>query len=318
PKPGIFRVEEGRRFHNDVNVKYLLPNDDEELDRLHLQHYMMRYIWNSNYNAPVDDLLQKEDAKVLDLGCGAGSWLFELATEFPSVSFTGMDISPVIPSTIKPRNISFVRGNVLEGLPFDDNTFDFVHQRFLVAAIPLNDWQNLVNELVRVLKPGGYLELMEMDVEFKPLGPSAKLLDDAFIKVMIENGQDPHIITKLRSFMETNGQLEDIVREEKFGPYDKSAGRLSQLAIENHKLGFTALKATLIKVLNISSEEYDELIQAMTIELSEYKTFNHTGFVNRNALYEAPGHGDTVFGKLNNISKRKGYLYGNPKVSEDK
>ncbi|CAG8700602.1 1427_t:CDS:2, partial [Funneliformis mosseae] len=272
----MFRVEEGRRFHNDENSKYFLPNDDEELDRLHLQHYIWRYIWKSNYNAPVNDLLQKEDSKVLDLGCGAGSWLFELATEFPSVSFTGLDISPVVPSTIKPRNINFVGGNVLEGLPFEDNTFDFVHQRLLVAAIPLDKWQSVVNELVRILKPGGYLELMEIDIEFKPVGPSTKRLHDALIKLIIQNGQDPHVITKLQSFMEANGQLEGIVSEEKFGSFSKSAGQLSPLAVENHKLGFTGVKSVLSKVLNISSEEYDELVKEMTIELPEYETFNHT------------------------------------------
>lgn len=62
------RIDEGRRFHNIKNAKYFLPNDDEEMDRLHLQHYMWRYIWQSNYSAPVDDLLKTENTKVLDLG----------------------------------------------------------------------------------------------------------------------------------------------------------------------------------------------------------------------------------------------------------
>ena len=62
------QIDEGRRFHNIKNAKYFLPNDDEEMDRLHLQHYMWRYIWQSNYSAPVDDLLKTENTKVLDLG----------------------------------------------------------------------------------------------------------------------------------------------------------------------------------------------------------------------------------------------------------
>jgi hypothetical protein len=66
--PVEFRMDEGRRFHNIENAKYFLPNDDEEVDRLHIQHYTFRYIWQSNYSAPVDDLLKTEDTKVLDLG----------------------------------------------------------------------------------------------------------------------------------------------------------------------------------------------------------------------------------------------------------
>jgi hypothetical protein len=63
-----YRIDEGRRFHNVENVKYFLPNDDDEVDRLHLQHYLWRYLWQSNYSAPVDNLLKSENAKVLDVG----------------------------------------------------------------------------------------------------------------------------------------------------------------------------------------------------------------------------------------------------------
>ncbi|CAI2185876.1 5702_t:CDS:2 [Funneliformis geosporum] len=271
-----FRIEEGRRFHNVETIKYFLPNDDEELDRLHLQHYMWRYLWQSNFSAPVDDLLQKEETKVLDIGCGAGSWLFELATEYPLPSFTGTDISPVIPTTIKPRNINFIKGNILDGLPFEDNSIDFVHQRLLLGAYPLDKWQGVVNELVRVLKPGGYLELMEADAELKPLGPNAKRLSDALLGLMAEKGQDPHILLKLPSFMEKNGQLEEIVKGDKFCSYDKSSGRLGQIAVENHTAFFTNIKPPLMKAMNIPSEEYDELVKAMTRELVEYETMIHT------------------------------------------
>jgi SAM-dependent methyltransferase len=82
-----------------------------------------------------------------------------LAADFPSASFTGIDFSPVIPKIIKPRNVFFVQGDILDGLPFEDNTFDFVHQRFLLFAYPLDKWQNVINDMVRVLKPGGYLEV---------------------------------------------------------------------------------------------------------------------------------------------------------------
>ena len=63
-----FRFEDGRRFHNDENSKYFLPNDDDEIDRLHSQHFMLRYLWQGNYLAPIDDLLQDEKSKILDLG----------------------------------------------------------------------------------------------------------------------------------------------------------------------------------------------------------------------------------------------------------
>ena len=92
--------------------------------------------------------------------CGGGSWLFDMATEFSLPSFTGIDISPVIPQGIKPKNVEFLQRDVLNGLPFQDNSIDYVHQELLVAGVPSDRWQSLINDIVRVLKPGGYLEVL--------------------------------------------------------------------------------------------------------------------------------------------------------------
>ncbi|CAG8510125.1 14584_t:CDS:2, partial [Dentiscutata heterogama] len=89
---------------------------------------------------------------------GAGSWLLEMSTNYPLSKFIGIDISPIQPRCIKPKNAEFIQANILERLPFHNDTFDFVFQRLLFAGIPGNEWRSVINELVRVLKPGGYLE----------------------------------------------------------------------------------------------------------------------------------------------------------------
>ncbi|RIB25444.1 S-adenosyl-L-methionine-dependent methyltransferase [Gigaspora rosea] len=159
-----FRYVDGRRFHNVKESVYTLPNDEEESDRLHLQHFLLRYIWQSNFFAPVEHILSKPDSKILDVGCGAASWSFDMATTYPSTNIVGLDISPHQPTHIKPKNFSFVKANVLEGLPFDDNTFDFVFQRYLVSGYPKEKWPYVMNELVRVLKPGGFLEVFLFEI----------------------------------------------------------------------------------------------------------------------------------------------------------
>ena len=63
-----FRYADGRRYNNAENSKYLFPNDDEECDRLHMQHFVLRYAWQSNFASPVDHILNSKDAKVLDVG----------------------------------------------------------------------------------------------------------------------------------------------------------------------------------------------------------------------------------------------------------
>ena len=88
-----------------------------------------------------------------------GSWSFNMATDYPEVEFVGIDISPIQPSQIKPENFNFIQANILDGLPFKDDTFDFIFQRLFAAAITKNKWPFVINELTRVLKPGGYLEV---------------------------------------------------------------------------------------------------------------------------------------------------------------
>lgn len=44
-----------------------LSRDNEEIDRLHLQHYYFKYIWEKNFSAPIEHKLN-ENARVLDVG----------------------------------------------------------------------------------------------------------------------------------------------------------------------------------------------------------------------------------------------------------
>jgi len=44
---------------------------------------------------------------------------------------------------------------------FPDNSFDYVHIRYLFGSIV--DWERLMREAYRVLKPGGYVETFEAD-----------------------------------------------------------------------------------------------------------------------------------------------------------
>jgi len=55
---------------------------------------------------------------------------------------------------LRPPNYAFVAGNILEGLPFADGGFDFVHMRLVFFAIPADRWPFVIGELVRVTRLG--------------------------------------------------------------------------------------------------------------------------------------------------------------------
>ncbi|CAG8519039.1 14492_t:CDS:2 [Gigaspora margarita] len=258
-----FRFIDGRRFHNAKEVIYALPNDEEESDRLRLQHFLIRYIWQSNFSAPIEHILSKPGSKILDVG-------------YPSTNIVGLDISPLQPTQTEPKNFTFVKANIFEGLPFDDNTFDFVFQRYLVTGYPKEKWPYVLNELVRVLKPGGFLELCEFSLPFDS-GPIGQRLWNSGAKILEERGVDWDTYEKLEEYAQNQGQLENIKKEVKQCYHGKKSNNieLSKVAINNAITGYESFKPTFSKVIKIPDDEYDELMKSLKDELFEFDTYYH-------------------------------------------
>ncbi|CAG8638615.1 1426_t:CDS:2 [Cetraspora pellucida] len=272
--PDKFRFENGKRYHNVENSTYFLPNDNDECDRLQLQHFIERYIWQDNFFAPVNHLLNQEGTMVLDVGTGPGTWLLEMATNYPKSKFIGIDISPVQPNTIKPKNAEFIEGNVLKHLPFPDDTFNYVFQRFLNVGIPEKSWPSVINELVRVLKPGGYIELLEVEVLFNKMGPATARLMDGILIIFGENGLDQMTCHKLQGFLEGHRQLHDVHSEIKKSIDNEDSEKLYKLMYENYATGLISLKPKLMNIIGASSNEYDDLIKKMGNEIIELESFS--------------------------------------------
>lgn len=53
--------------------------------------------------------------------------------------------------------MNFQIGNVLEGLDFEDNTFDIVNICLFVLAFKSDEWVSVLKEIKRILKPGGFI-----------------------------------------------------------------------------------------------------------------------------------------------------------------
>ncbi len=155
----------GRR--HVTGVPYALPKDLAEISRLDFQHYIYRCVLRGNFLVPLGD-----PSAILDVAAGTGIWGKEMAQQFPQARIVGFDLEDFKASGPIPANYEFIKGNLLERLPFGDNTFDFVHQRLVLAsAVPFSRWMAVFQELLRVTRPGGWLEFPEVGVEVNPLGP---------------------------------------------------------------------------------------------------------------------------------------------------
>lgn len=109
--------------------------------------------------------------KILDLGCGTGSWILNASMKWKTTHFVGLDIVPLHPDLedIDPdlaARITWVQANFLERLPFPDQEFDFVYARRIARGVPEDKWDYILEEILRVLKPGGSVQITEEDLYF--------------------------------------------------------------------------------------------------------------------------------------------------------
>jgi SAM-dependent methyltransferase len=117
----------GRR--HVTGVPYALPKDLAEVSRLDFQHYIYRNVLRGNFLVPLTD-----PTAILDVAAGTGIWGKEMAQQFPQARVVGLDLEDIKASGPIPANYQFVQGNLLDGLPFVANSFDFVHQRLILAS----------------------------------------------------------------------------------------------------------------------------------------------------------------------------------------
>jgi len=99
--------------------------------------------------------------KVLEVGCGIGSDGIQFARN--GACYTGVDLTNAAVSIAKERFELFgQKGEIIkvdtESLPFPDNYFNHVYSFGVIHHSP--NPENIVNEIHRVLKPGGSINIM--------------------------------------------------------------------------------------------------------------------------------------------------------------
>ena len=73
-------------------------------------------------------------------------------------SWTNVDFTSHSPSIKK--------ANILDGLPYDDNSFDVVYSSHFIEHIPEGKIEFFFNDIYRILKPQGLIRLVTPDLEF--------------------------------------------------------------------------------------------------------------------------------------------------------
>lgn len=271
---------EGRRVHlmrpewQEVSTFLIDPQSGAEMTRLIDQHKMVTEYIGGLFPQKVDP---SKIQRVLDLACGPGSWVQDVAFSHQDMEVIGVDFSRAMLDFARSMtrvqgldNASYEFMDVRKSLNFDEDSFDFIQARFLVTALSPEEWPGLLEECKRVLRPGGIIRLIEAEW---PLTNSSAVqhLGRIVIQALQRIG---------RSYSPDGQHLGTMAM---LVPLLRDAG-LSQVQSQAHEISFTTglfslhpimnllrtalylMEPTLLKQGLTKSEEFETLLRQMEFD----------------------------------------------------
>lgn len=121
-----------------------------------------------SYHDCLTQQLPKQPQTIVDLGCGVGMSTMTLQDIYPQAQITGIDLSPYFLTVAQyrtqqqGREISWKHAAAeATGLP--DASFDLVSACLMFHELPQTASLQIISEAKRLLRPGGYLTIMDMN-----------------------------------------------------------------------------------------------------------------------------------------------------------
>ncbi len=158
--------------------------------------------------------------RVLDIGCGMGGWLFDLAEANPQIEqLVGVDISERMLTYARMQakdlglsgRVEFYAQDALRMLELKCQAFDLTNVRFAQGWVRTWEWSKLLNEIKRMTRIGGILRLTEIDIP-ESSSSSLKALQDLTRSALQQAGNlfDDGTITNHLSDILVKGGIQQI------------------------------------------------------------------------------------------------------------
>lgn len=225
PSPNNFSIGQS-------NTYFLRSTKDEGQYR-HLQLQEQVFTQSMGGVLPEQqDIIRFKD--ILDIGCGTGSWLIELAQTYPTVrQLVGVDVNKQIIDYARAEaerqqvadKITFQVKDIMTTFDFPDKSFDLINIRLGASFLRMWEWSRLLQEFRRALRPGGVARITEFG-EMSHDSSSFKTLNDLFLQAVFKSGHSPdelgagvidQVTALLHQFSFQQVQTHDIATEYRAG-----------------------------------------------------------------------------------------------------
>ncbi len=216
---------------------------------------------------------------ILDIGCGPGGWVQEIAFLYPEIEVEGIDISEQMIAYAQMQakvqglqNAHFRVMDMARPLDFADQCFDLVNGR-LIAFLPTTAWPGFMGECVRITRRGGIIRLTETELSVTTSAALDHL--DSLLKAGLRaagqsfspEGRHVGIIAMHAHFLHQAG-CTNIGR--KAHVLDYSAGTdYHQGFYDDWKVFFKLMQPFLIATQVTTQEEVDRLYEQMLIDMMQ-------------------------------------------------
>ncbi|GIZ43200.1 hypothetical protein CKM354_000643500 [Cercospora kikuchii] len=278
---------------------HCVPVDEEEEQRYDEVNDVLQKLFGDGIDGVVlppamrDEERLEEGAEVLECGYGKAAWIDKLLTHRPDADVTGIDIftgqgnsdeddddddeeeDAGIESFIRRRwnlNASFREDTSHDHLK--PETFDLINSRLLSDGINADRWPSYVRELYVLLKPDGWLQMVEGQALFQSdSGRDAPFLSrwwEWYREKMIQMRKNPRIASQLGTLM-TNAGFKDVhyhVARLPLGNWDPAKAQLgNQMRDVVDQMLIDVSLYPFLAVGKMPREQYDNLIAGARAEL---------------------------------------------------
>lgn len=119
--------------------------------------------WRADYRHILEELGALRPTRLIDIGCGPGGFLCAVQKRFPEIQLNALDLSEEMVRETAERlgPSAVVTAGDAERMPLESGQYDAVICNMSIHHYPHP--QNAVNEMYRILAPGGTLLLNDMD-----------------------------------------------------------------------------------------------------------------------------------------------------------